>query len=51
MRLASEMPGARLVILPDCGHLPQEEMPEAFSRLISDFLTQLPAAGARPAED
>jgi pimeloyl-ACP methyl ester carboxylesterase len=44
MRLASEMPGARLVILPDCGHLPQEEMPEAFSSVVAEFVKQLPAA-------
>jgi pimeloyl-ACP methyl ester carboxylesterase len=44
MRLASEMPGARLVILPDCGHLPQEEVPVAFSSIVAEFVKQLPAA-------
>ena len=45
MRLASEMPGARLVILPDCGHLPQEEVPVAFSSIVAEFVKLLPAAG------
>jgi pimeloyl-ACP methyl ester carboxylesterase len=44
MRLASEMPGARLVILPDCGHLPQEEAPTAFSSIVAEFVKNLPAA-------
>jgi pimeloyl-ACP methyl ester carboxylesterase len=44
LRLASEIPGARLVVLPDAGHLPQEEVPEAFSRVVADFLNHLPAA-------
>ena len=44
MRLASEMPGARLVILPDCGHLPQEEVPVAFSSIVAEFVKHLPAA-------
>lgn len=44
MRLASEMPGARLVILPDCGHLPQEEVPVVFSSIVAEFVKHLPAA-------
>jgi pimeloyl-ACP methyl ester carboxylesterase len=44
MRLASEMPGARLVILADCGHLPQEEVPTAFSSIVAEFVKHLPAA-------
>ena len=30
IRLAGELPCAELVVVPDCGHLPQEEQPEAF---------------------
>ena len=33
----SLIPGARLETLPDCGHAPQLEAPEAFARLIQDF--------------
>jgi len=38
LRLASEIRGARLVILPDTGHIPQEETPEEFGRAVSSFL-------------
>ncbi len=30
IRLAGEIPGAELVVFPNCGHVPQEECPEAF---------------------
>jgi pimeloyl-ACP methyl ester carboxylesterase len=29
--------GSRLVVFRDCGHLPQEEYPEAFTKLVSEF--------------
>lgn len=32
--LAQWIPGARLQVIPDCGHLPQQEKPEALARLI-----------------
>jgi pimeloyl-ACP methyl ester carboxylesterase len=32
------IPGAELVVLPQCGHLPQVEQPEACFRAIRDFL-------------
>src|SRR5262249_5968335 len=38
-RLTNAIPGARLVVLPGAGHMPQEEQPEAFSRAVSDFLS------------
>jgi pimeloyl-ACP methyl ester carboxylesterase len=41
LRLASGIPGARLIILPDTGHLPQEETPEEFSRAVSRFLEEI----------
>lgn len=37
-RLAAAMPNAELVVLPNCGHLPHEEYPEAFNRAVSHFL-------------
>jgi len=40
LRLATEIPGARLVVLPDTGHLPQEETPEEFSHAVSQFLDE-----------
>jgi pimeloyl-ACP methyl ester carboxylesterase len=41
LRLASQIPTARLVVLPDTGHLPQEETPEEFSRAVSGFLREV----------
>lgn len=40
LRLATEIAGARLVILPDTGHIPQEETPGEFSRAVAQFLDQ-----------
>jgi pimeloyl-ACP methyl ester carboxylesterase len=37
-RLSSSLPDSRLLVLPDIGHLPQEEAPEEFSRAVSQFL-------------
>ncbi len=42
IRLASEIPGAELAIIEDCGHLPQEECPEAFLHAVTAFLSALP---------
>jgi pimeloyl-ACP methyl ester carboxylesterase len=39
-RLSSAISDARLVVLPDTGHLPQEEAPEAFSRAVASFLDE-----------
>ncbi len=39
IRLAEEIPGAKLVILENCGHLPHEECPQAFLEAIDDFLS------------
>jgi pimeloyl-ACP methyl ester carboxylesterase len=38
LRLADEIPGAELAILPNCGHLPQEECPQPFLEAVLDFL-------------
>ncbi len=37
-RLAAEIPGARLVTIPGAGHLPNLETPDAFDRLLLEFL-------------
>jgi len=34
----ARVPGARLLILPDCGHWPQREQPQAFNRSVAAFL-------------
>ncbi len=37
-RLAAELPNADLVIIDQCGHLPQEECPQDFLQAIIQFL-------------
>jgi len=39
-RLANDILGARLVIIPKCGHLPQEERPQKVLELIKNFLKE-----------
>ena len=46
-RLAAKIAGARLVILPDAGHLPQRERPAEFASTVADFVSQLPDIGLR----
>jgi pimeloyl-ACP methyl ester carboxylesterase len=42
VRLADEIPGAKLVVIKDAGHVPHEEQPAAFLQAVNDFLTTLP---------
>jgi pimeloyl-ACP methyl ester carboxylesterase len=37
-RLARELPDARLVVLPDCNHMPVVEQPHRFAMLLKEFL-------------
>jgi pimeloyl-ACP methyl ester carboxylesterase len=41
IRLADELPFAELLVFPDCGHLPQEEQPEAFVFAVRKFLEKI----------
>ncbi len=41
IRLAGELPCAELLVVPDCGHLPQEEQPEAFVFAVRKFLKRI----------
>ena len=41
IRLARELPCAELVVVPDCGHLPHEEQPEAFLAAVKIFLKKI----------
>ncbi len=43
IRLARELPDAELVVIPDCGHLPQEEQPDAFVLAVRKFLKTMPS--------
>jgi pimeloyl-ACP methyl ester carboxylesterase len=38
--LAARIPGARLVILPACGHYPQVEQQAAFDRALAEFIAE-----------
>lgn len=40
-RLAKELPGAELEVMADCAHLPQEEKPEAFVRVVQAFVRRI----------
>ncbi len=41
IRLARELPDAELVVIPACGHVPQEECPEAFVAAVQGFVGKL----------
>lgn len=41
IRLAGELPGAALAVLPDCGHVPQEECPGLVLEAMQPFLASL----------
>lgn len=41
MALSSAIRGARFVLLPDAGHLPQEETPDAFARTVAPFVREI----------
>ena len=38
VRLSKDVPGARLVFIPNCGHIPQEEQPQAFLQAVRQFV-------------
>ena len=41
IRLAGELPNARLVVIPNCGHVPHEECPHAFMQAVAEFLNSI----------
>jgi pimeloyl-ACP methyl ester carboxylesterase len=41
IRLAEELPNAKLVVIPQCGHTPQEECPEAWLDAVTEFVKGL----------
>jgi pimeloyl-ACP methyl ester carboxylesterase len=42
VRLAGELPNAQLAVIPNCGHVSQEECPEEFMEAVAGFLGKLP---------
>lgn len=41
VRLAKDIPGAKLVIITNCGHMPQEEKPDEFVKAVKPFLAAI----------
>ncbi len=39
-----KLPEGRFELIPDCGHIPMEEKPQEFLRLVLDFLSEVSAA-------
>jgi pimeloyl-ACP methyl ester carboxylesterase len=39
-RLQQEIPNARLIVFRECGHLPHEEYPQEFTKLVSEFVLE-----------
>ena len=46
--MAKKIPGARLEVIASAGHSSNLDQPEAFNRVLRDFLQGLPAEGTRP---
>ena len=40
--MAGELPNGELVLIPNCGHVPQEECPQPFLQAVTAFLDRLP---------
>jgi pimeloyl-ACP methyl ester carboxylesterase len=40
-RLHELIPGSRLIVFLNCGHIPHEEYPEEFTGVVADFATQI----------
>ncbi len=47
-RLQGRIAGSRLVVLPDAGHLPQREQPEAFARAVAPFVASTARSARSP---
>ena len=45
-RLQEKLPNSRLIVFRECGHLPHEEYPEAFTKVVTEFLRH--ASGVQP---
>jgi pimeloyl-ACP methyl ester carboxylesterase len=39
--LSGDIPGAKLALMPACGHVPQEECPQPFLNAVDDFIASL----------
>ncbi|MEK6795134.1 MAG: alpha/beta hydrolase [Spirochaetota bacterium] len=41
IRLARDIPGAKLIVITNCGHMPQEEKPREFMNAVEPFLLRM----------
>lgn len=48
VRLAGELPHAELVVIPDCGHIPQEEQPEDCFQALERFVSRQATSSVIP---
>lgn len=39
--LGKSMPNSRVIVIPECGHVPQEECPEEFTKAVIEFISDL----------
>jgi len=47
-RLQEKLPNSRLLVFAECGHLPQEEYPEEFTKIVTGFLRDASIVPPRP---
>jgi pimeloyl-ACP methyl ester carboxylesterase len=47
-RMFAKIPDARLIVFRRCGHLPQEEYPREFTKLVTEFCKAKPTMDDRP---
>jgi pimeloyl-ACP methyl ester carboxylesterase len=47
-RLQEKLPNSRLLVFDECGHLPHEEYPEEFTKIVSEFLRDASVVPLRP---
>ena len=48
VRLRDRIPGARLIVFRNCGHLPPAEQPEKFVQVVTQFCNSMEMQNAKP---
>ena len=46
--LQEKLPNSQLMVFSECGHLPHEEYPEAFTEVVTEFLQDAARVPLRP---
>ncbi|MDE1819403.1 MAG: alpha/beta hydrolase [Euryarchaeota archaeon] len=47
IELSERIPGSRAVVLEECGHIPQLELPGEFTQIVEGFLSTLPSTNGQ----